>query len=1109
MRPRSALPHQLVAAKLGRNTRHTSSLTSVLSVLGLRRFSWLRLRLVLRRPPYPAPTGQSFLTSVINSLEFKEINFVSIPRWEPAVLVSMVVTAMMTELFDVPRRGGTVLLAGLHDMLDATPGLRGQAHDLPRDPRTVCRHLRLDPVTETFICCPACWALTPYTNNPVTQEQPDPEIPLCQDRLTRGSAICGEKLWDKETIRGEVRCTPRKIYVHQQLKNWLGRLLSRPGIEDILDDYPTTASRLEEGEVMTDIWSSPAIISLKGPDGKPFLDPQRRAGEGRFLFSLATDGFNPFHMKTAKQVVTTTGFWVLQGHTVPPSDVTSHSWISLPGTSLNFGNQACSLQGLPNIKEGDTAKAMLVPLTADMLAAREASGFTSATSKHFCIGCQIVMGNIEDFNPWPQRSHADHLMHANAWKNADSVAEQEKIAKATGSRYVPLLDLPYWQAVRYATVEPMHAIDLNIINRHIRNLFMIDLSADGGDGSEPRVPRPARPTDQRMLEVLNLFVQNRNSRDLFTTVLKSPWATFAALWHICKDRHLRIAGTDKSREWFVFRIQKYIEENGLSDEDIMQIPPPVPSPGEALVNLRSKAITRISESARRLRVTEIDLEDCKSLLKSLYRGTKLTSLRWKNDVWRNLCRLQGISIDVKNAKRRQMYDLLMATINTEKSTLPLEELINRGPVLGRDVMSAIWADMRKTILPTWITAAPKNWGTAKRGKLAANHWRTIFTIHLPITLIWLWRNETGRKRELLDNMNDLVLAVIAANFKDTSQPIADSYDRFYRSYIVGVAKLYKENSITPAQHSALHIGQNLREFGPGHSRSAHHYERYIHLLQKQNTNGKFGELEKTLLYSTARMANLKALLSDNADIRTQVAETVKVYERESSRESRGARLMQFLDSDVDIASKSRWGTISSDERQLLRHYLSRKYAPFDLETWKASAFIMDQISHQGVRYARQGVLKYDGDSHIIFRLPEAPSQTAPGKIVNIFQFWHTKPDGSETKDVYLVVRCYGQDPVPVGQDPYRKYARVLGYLAGPWPAGEMRLIEPSHIQSHFALTLIKFSDDLDLIHVFPLGRNTHQHWQWNEVETEDDDIDGDDMDMDDTDTDEDTDEDED
>jgi hypothetical protein len=59
-------------------------------------------------------------------------------------------------------------------------------------------------------------------------------------------------------------------------------------------------------------------------------------------------------------------------------------------------------------------------------------------------------------------------------------------------------------------------------------------------------------------------------------------------------------------------------------------------------------------------------------------------------------------------------------------------------ILGKDVMTAVWEDMARTQLPSWVTDVPHNWGTATRGKLSANNWRVICTMHLPITLIRLW-----------------------------------------------------------------------------------------------------------------------------------------------------------------------------------------------------------------------------------------------------------------------------------------------------------------------------------------------------------------------------------
>lgn len=187
--------------------------------------------------------------------------------------------------------------------------------------------------------------------------------------------------------------------------------------------------------------------------------------------------------------------------------------------------------------------------------------------------------------------------------------------------------------------------------------------------------------------------------------------------------------------------------------------------------------------------------------------------------------------------------LTLLKVNKEREDLglPLYGSVNQGPVLGKDVMDAVWSKMQKTVLPSWVGTAPKNWGTAKRGKLSADHWRTIFTIHLPIALIWLWRDEDGRKQELLDNMVHLVLAIFAANFKTATSSHVDAYDLHITHYLRGISRLFPEDAIHPAQHSAFHIGDNIRDFGPIHPRSAQHYERFIHLLQRQNTNQHFGE----------------------------------------------------------------------------------------------------------------------------------------------------------------------------------------------------------------------------------------------------------------------------
>ena len=295
--------------------------------------------------------------------------------------------------------------------------------------------------------------------------------------------------------------------------------------------------------------------------------------------------------------------------------------------------------------------------------------------------------------------------------------------------------------------------------------------------------------------------------------------------------------------------------DGITDEELLTVKIPDPSP-ITLQHLIITARAAIKNHLDSKNASELDIEACQKLNNALYRGTKFASLgAYTTPTYSHLCDVRNIS---KNGHKEDLYNRLLESvcqnffgffclifqqIVAEKNTIPAQDIdeTNRGPVLGKDVMNTIWSDMRKTVLPSWIGPAPKNWGTATRGKLGAEHWRTIFTIHLPITLIWLWRDETGRKRSLLDNMIDLHLAILTANLKRSNEQQASEYDMYIKKYLLGISELFREDNITPSQHSALHIGPELRRFGPTHSRSAHHYERYIHILQSQNTNLQWGK----------------------------------------------------------------------------------------------------------------------------------------------------------------------------------------------------------------------------------------------------------------------------
>jgi len=161
-------------------------------------------------------------------------------------------------------------------------------------------------------------------------------------------------------------------------------------------------------------------------------------------------------------------------------------------------------------------------------------------------------------------------------------------------------------------------------------------------------------------------------------------------------------------------------------------------------------------------------------------------------------------------------------------------------VLGSTVMQVVWEDMKRTQLPTWVFAAPSNWGTAERGKLSADQWRVVCTIHLPITLIRLWGAKTGRKKEMLNHFMDLVSAVRIANMHISSRNQIKAYNQLIFCYATRHSTLFPDVLLKPVLHAALHIGDMLDRFGPLHAISAPFYERYINFFHRLNTNQKIG-----------------------------------------------------------------------------------------------------------------------------------------------------------------------------------------------------------------------------------------------------------------------------
>ena len=499
----------------------------------------------------------------------------------PAIYVT---TLVMYILYRLPHRGAVVLLAGMRSILKSQSSLALLASEIPKDPRQILALYHLDPVTQSYVCCPACFCLYPYSviktkkrkapaslsENPNMMENAEGDTlglgdapftsstPVnCTYCRVRSGATCGEPLFNPVKIDGNARMVPQLQYHAQDLKQWVGWLLSRPVIEEeVLKVF-----RKPRKEQMEDMWDAGHLCKILLKKGERFLPGP--IDETRLAFSFSMDSFNPYHMKEAKQTVSSTAIWlillnlpshlryrpenmflagIIPGPRKPSLSDVNHSIKLLVDVLLEFFDPGVWYSHMAKHRHGRRVQAILIPVVSDMPAARQAGGFASPTATFFCTLCSLKIQDIEnlDKRTWPERDVREHVRFARQWRDAQTTKEQKVLFKDHGIRWSALLDLPYWNPILFTAIKPMHVFDAGLFQTHCWHVWGIDTTAFSGDGLTPQsamgIPRPSDSELNEWYEVICKLKKPEELRERLEDCARNT------LWHICNDNDLRRAG---------------------------------------------------------------------------------------------------------------------------------------------------------------------------------------------------------------------------------------------------------------------------------------------------------------------------------------------------------------------------------------------------------------------------------------------------------------------------------------------------------------------------------------------------------------------------------------
>jgi hypothetical protein len=336
----------------------------------------------------------------------------------------------------------------------------------------------------------------------------------------------------------------------------MARFLSRPGVEDLID----SAARPHEGDDMEDIWHASTFSQFLGPGGKPFLSPSVR--EGRYVFSLGVDGFNPFQNKVAKQNVTVTGMYmvclnlppdlrylpenmflvgIIPGPTKPSTDQINHFLKLLVDDLLPFWDPGVTFSRTSKYADGRVIRIALIPIVCDLPAAKQVAGFSGIGSKFFCSYCLLPLYDIDnlDRSQWPPRDVESHRKHASSYRDAATLEERQRLFDQFGVRWTELLRLPYWDPISFTVVESMHILYLRILRYHCRVAWRMNVDLEDGEtASGEGTKSVVRPSDEGMQKGVGALATG--------TFAALDACTKPVLYHLCQDRNLRRASTKRA-----------------------------------------------------------------------------------------------------------------------------------------------------------------------------------------------------------------------------------------------------------------------------------------------------------------------------------------------------------------------------------------------------------------------------------------------------------------------------------------------------------------------------------------------------------------------------------
>ncbi|THU96423.1 hypothetical protein K435DRAFT_797315 [Dendrothele bispora CBS 962.96] len=647
------------------------------------------------------------------------------------------------------------------------------------------------------------------------------------------------------------------------------------------------------------------VRNLQANDGSLFVAD--RGEEGRWLFRLHGDSFNvegnrirgpknstgvlgllclnlPLHMTNDPAYIYLPG--LIQGPNEPDAKEAAHSYYLRPllrdlGLAYTRGvapyhsyrNRTEAAKPYARVHRVAVANAVM-----DLKAARPHAGLLDASSHHFCFIYFENWGTVDD----------EFLRHgATLWGNARTKGERDRIEDIYGTRQSAMWMLKYWKPSEQLVPEPMHTFIMRVLQNFFRKALGLEdpdgknvpsrrsfrayhydftpppqLSNTASTGWAPQMESSAylgwlltRSDGEEEEDHRFSLSLKEKSTILMKEVQKREMANSLVKWRVdgIKEQgkyrwpfFTPQRGVPPKISW-AERPETAYETNQETASNTHDLSSQVRTDLLKLLSARMNhhSAHGIGDVHRKLQQPlETPLEKALDSLTDSLRSETWNSLAY---VCVDLNRLpSGVSVIKKDHLTQQLVQW--------RRGQPFRELewtrIDSSAVLQR-----LHHVISETITPGWVTKPPTNVGLPKAGTLKADHWRTLFSIHLPLTLLSLWgkgsplqTSDAEKMSSVLETALLLSCALIVMTKDTITAERRDMFRHLYRLHVLGLRENFP-GFFMPSHHLAFHVYEFMDLFSTVRNWWAFFFERLIGRLQRIPSNHKVGQFERTILHS--------------------------------------------------------------------------------------------------------------------------------------------------------------------------------------------------------------------------------------------------------------------